>query len=155
METVVTVSHATVAEFKQTSDLKQLKILCRKVTGEQLKIFDEDIIVIVRASNKKIIGFCNISMKSPEVHFDNEAETDVAYLYNYITDLSQRKKKASVALMNYIKKLYKEATMNLDVALENTHASKFFERNGFMEVGEYKKSIQKYHMYTFSGTTAD
>jgi hypothetical protein len=131
---------------------KRLKQLCRKTTGEQLKIYPDDKVITCRYNNK-IIGMCCIAMKSPEGHFENEDEYEVPYLYNYLCDLTQKKKKPSVALMNYIKTYLKnnyynpdincdlnpnqKMEINLDIDEDNAHAMQFFEKNGFNYVDNY------------------
>lgn len=155
--------------LKESGTLKQLKQLCRKTTGEQLKIFDGDKMVIAK-HNKKIIGLCCIASKSPERHFPNEETFDVPYLYNYMCDLSHKSKKASLAIMNFIKELHSEGVqvdalqssevsenskkspkyINLDVMKDNTHAQQFFEKNGFKKNGVYTQRINEYIMYTYA-----
>lgn len=152
METLTT-KHMSIIDLKKdTKALKQLKQLSRKSTGEQLKVFDEDSIIICK-HNKNIIGMCCIAMKSPESHFENEAEIEIPYLYNYVCDISQKKKKPSVAIMNFAKdfidvqKIGKE--INLDVLNDNHHAMQFFEKNNFVKCGEYQQSVKEYIKYTY------
>lgn len=136
---------------KCATSIKQLKMLCRKSTGEQLKIFDKDTIVLCKYNNR-IIGFCCISMESPSKHFENEDNNEIPYLYNYMVDLSQKKKKPSVAIMNYIKDSVKTGNfkkyINLDVLEDNKHAIQFFEKNNFIENGNYQNGINVYKKYT-------
>jgi hypothetical protein len=150
------ISFVTVDEIKTNpTALKQLKRLTRAATGEQLKIFSGDLIIMAK-HNSKIIGMCNIAMRSPESHFTNEIGREIPYLYNYICDFSQRKRKPSVHIMNFVKtflieKKY-ENDINLDVLVENTHAQNFFEKNNFIKSGTYEQSYKEYVMYTFSGS---
>jgi RimJ/RimL family protein N-acetyltransferase len=131
--------------------MKQLKRLSQITTCERLKIFDDDLAVIAKY-NKKIIGMCNIAMKSPEGHFPNEQEHEIPYLYNYMCDKAHYKKKASVAIMNFIKDLIKNGDyvkeINLDVLVENTHAQNFFKKNNFIENGTYQQSVREYITFT-------
>lgn len=140
-----------ISEIRATDALlKQLKQLSRKATGEQLKMFYKDQIIIA-LYNKKIIGMCCISDESPLKHFENEKTAKVPYLYNYICDISHKKRKPSVAIMNYIKQKYMlegKNLINLNIEKNNTRAVKFFERNGFIECGEYNQSIKSYFKYT-------
>lgn len=131
--------------------VKQLKILCRKTTGEALKIFDDDYIILA-LYNKKIIGFCCIAMKSPESHFENEATDLVPYIYNYIVDILHRKRKTSILIMNAIKLFIKDTLLksdiNLDSLYDNSHAINFFERNNFIACGKYEKNTKSYLMFS-------
>lgn len=149
----IDISYEKVSDIKQdASTLKQLKQLCRKVTGEQLKIFDDDIVIIAKYG-KKIVGMCNIAFKSPESHFENEVNNKVAYLYNYMCDITQKAKKPSVVLMNFIKDYVMTNVdckdINLDVEIDNIHAQQFFEKNNFIQVGKYARS-KEYFMYTYT-----
>jgi hypothetical protein len=129
---------------------KKLKILCRKITGEQLKLFNDDTIIIV-TYNKKPIGICCISNKSPESHFENEQNefsNSSIYLYNYLCDVTYKKYKPSVALMNHIKATKK--SINLDIIAGNEHAYQFFKKNGFTHVGEYSNGKNDYKMYSIT-----
>lgn len=131
--------------------LKQLKQLSRNTTGEQLKIFDDDL-AIISTYNNKPIGMCNISMVSPEKHFDNENELRIPYLYNYMCAQSERKRKASVAIMQFVVQTINTGDyakrINLDVLTENTHAQNFFKKNNFTECGFYTQSTKEYTMFT-------
>lgn len=134
---------------------KQLKQLCRKTTGEILKVYGDDIIIVCKY-NAKVIGMCSISMKSPGSHFIYEKYREIPYLYNYICDINYRKYKPSVAIMNYIKKWVDEklyGRINLDVAVGNDHAARFFIRNRFIECGKYGQATRDYIMYTYESTT--
>ena len=139
-----------ISDLKADKDLlKKIKILSRKVTCEQLKIFDEDTIIICLYGTK-VVGVCCISMKSPETHFDNE-EVEVPYLYNYMCDITYKKMRPSLSIMCYIKtclKLGGNRFINLDVLDDNAHAMQFFEKNNFVKAGEYNQSIKQYIMYT-------
>ncbi|MGL5935425.1 MAG: GNAT family N-acetyltransferase [Cetobacterium sp.] len=141
----------SIIEFKtQQKYLKQLKQLSRRMTGEQLKLLDSGDIVTV-LHNDKIIGMCCITMKSPGGHFNNEDDANIPYLYNYICDISHKKKKPSVFIMNFLKDSLKNYPfINLDVEIENDHAKQFFERNGFVYQGDYGNNIKEYKMYTFT-----
>lgn len=144
---------------KNEKYLKQLKQLSRKTTGEQLKIFDGDTIVIA-LYNSKIIGTCCIAMRSPETHFKNEFDNKVPYLYNYVCDITHKKKKPSVSIMLYIKDFVKDLIasetstndilneINLDVEITNDRAINFFEKNNFIPQGLYQQSVKEYKMYT-------
>jgi len=147
---IITLSVKDVNTDKQI--LKKLKILVRKTTGEHLK-FSENIkdTTILCYYNNNIIGICNISDKSPNRHFANERDDDsyVPYLYNYICDASYKKKKPSVMIMNFIKKLY-EDDLNLDILDDNNHAKQFFEKNNFNNTGSYNAGLKVYDTYTFS-----
>jgi hypothetical protein len=142
-----------VKELKECKkSIKELKMLCRKMTGEQLKIIDDDFIIVGRI-NDKIKCFCCISIKSPTKFFNNEKDANIPYLYNYICDAAYRKDKISVSLMKFIKMTsasqgYKD--INLHVIKDNTKAIKFFERNSFMNVGEEKINNKDYKMFTFT-----
>lgn len=139
-----------ISEFKKDeASVKQLKQLCRKMTYEQLKMYDDTIFVC--KYNNKIIGFCCVAMKSPESHFENENDREVAYLYNYICDIQHKKKKPSVALMNALKDKYDE--MNLDTLIDNFHAKQFFEKNNFIKCGEYSQGIKQYDMFSYKKLT--
>jgi hypothetical protein len=138
----------SVIDVKKDSDLyKKLKQLIRSTTGEQLQIYDDDNVVLCY-SNNKVIGFCCISMKSPESHFENEIEMEVPYLYNYICHIQHKKKKPSVVIMNYLKSVNSKV-MNLDVLESNLHAQQFFEKNKFSQVGNYQHGTNTYISYTF------
>jgi hypothetical protein len=135
--------------------LKSLKNLCRNMTGEKLLMKDDDEIVIGTIGgtiNKKrsgIVCFCNISMYSPGNHFENEKNTRVPYLYNYICDAFYRKHKISYQMMDYIKNLYcKEKYINLDILDDNIIAKKFFEKNGFVFVKDFNAGGKKFLSYT-------
>lgn len=149
------VSHSNIKDLKADKVVfKQLKQLSRKTTGEQFKTFDDDIIILCK-SNNKTIGMCNIAMKSPESHFENEQESEVAYLYNYCCDLTHKKKKPSVAIMTYIKEYIlnsniEKKEINLDVLVGNKHAMQFFEKNNFVIVGDYSNNaiLKDYKSYT-------
>ena len=148
----VVVSLVAINEIKlDDASLKQLKRLSQKATHERLKIFDNDLAVLAKHNNK-IIGMCNIAMKSPEKHFANEKEHEVPYLYNYMCDKAHYKKKASVAIMNFIKDLIKNGDyvkeINLDVLVDNTHAQNFFKKNNFVENGKYQQNVKEYISYT-------
>lgn len=139
---------------KDNMSLKQLKQLCRKTTGDQLKIYDDDTMIICKY-NGKIIGMCCIAMKSPESHFENENDEksgEIPYLYNYMCDFKYKSKKAAMHMMFYIKdfihitKNIKE--INLNTSVDNTHAQQFFEKNNFVNCGEYQNSRGIYKMYT-------
>jgi len=136
------------SELDQSS-VRQLKILSRKSTGEQLKIFGNDYIILCK-HNANIIGMCCIAKKSPEVHFENEKDCEIPYLYNYICDKKHKKKKPSVAIMNFIKQDTDE--INLDVVDDNDIAINFFEKNNFVRKGIYRQTIKTYIMYTFKET---
>lgn len=136
------------SELEQSS-VRQLKILCRKSTGEQLKIFDNDYIILCK-HNSNVIGMCCIAKKSPEAHFENEKDREIPYLYNYICDKKHKKKKPSVAIMNFIKQDADE--INLDVLTGNDIAIKFFEKNNFVRKGIYNQRIKSFIMYTFQKT---
>jgi hypothetical protein len=128
---------------------KQLKILCRNNTGEQLRLFGNDLIIYTKMGTK-IIGMCAVAMKSPNDHFDNEIYDDIPYLYNYICDKS-KKKKQSLLIMNYIKNWAinnKKKYINLDVLMDNKHAQNFFEKNNFTSCGIYRNVKYEYIMYT-------
>ena len=134
---------------------KQLKILCRNNTGEQLRLFGNDLIIYAKMG-AKIIGMCAVAMKSPNDHFDNEIYDDIPYLYNYICDKS-KKKKQSLLIMNYIKKWAinnNKKYINLDVLTDNKHAQKFFEKNNFTSCGTYKNIKYDYIMYTCTLTSS-
>lgn len=111
--------------------LKQLKQLSRSCTGEQLKIIGNDRLVLAKYNNK-IIGMCNISMVSPELHFENEiGDPKIPYLYNYMCIAAHKKKRPSVLIMEFIKNLIKDdlsKEINLDVLIDNTHAQNFFQK---------------------------
>ena len=149
-------SYSTAEIKAREKDYKQIKQLMRKVTGEQLKIYEGDRHIICKYNNKPI-GMCSISMKSPAMHFLNETEEGapekgIPYLYNYVCDITQKSKKPSVALIKYIYQYITSSDIgpkiNLDIKLGNTHAMQFFEKNGFKRVGEYGHSIHEYVMYT-------
>lgn len=141
---------------------KKLKFLIRKMTGEQLKIFDKDNIVI-GFYNNKVVSMCCIGYNSPEEHFENEKDKKVPYLYNYICDVSYKKYKNSLHLMNYVKQYIQDLSIivednleehdydqiNLDVEYNNEHAQTFFEKNDFVFQGDYKQGSKEYKMYTF------
>ena len=149
-------------DVKSCDFYKKLKGLSRKMTGEQLKLYDKDDI-IVGFYNNRVISMCCISFSSPEQHFDNEKDKKVPYLYNFICDVSYKKYKNSMYLMNYTKEYIQDLSIivednleehdydqiNLDVAYENLHAQKYFEKNDFKFQGDYKQGTKEYKMYTF------
>jgi hypothetical protein len=143
---------------------KQLKQLSRKGSCEKLRLYGNDLIMYaISHSNPshsnpshsnpgKVIGMCAISLKSPQTHFANEIDNEIPYLYNYICDKS-KKRKQSLALMNYIKNWAKtlgKTQINLDVLDDNIHAQQFFEKNNFHRDGEYINAQNTYIMYTCS-----
>ncbi len=148
-------------EIQKFSDIspeviKKLKKLCRKMTGEILKILDGHLVVFAYYK-KNIICMCCISLFSPEKHFDNESDENIPYLYNFICDSSFRYLKNSAQLMIYLKQYISEQLkakyINLDIVHNNQHAINFFEKNGFKYVGEYDKDFgraEKYKKYTFT-----
>lgn len=130
--------------------LKKLKMLTRKTTGECLKFSDDlkDLTVLCYFNNN-LIGVCNITDKSPSRHFPNEKDdSHVPYLYNYMCDASYKQKKPSVAIMNFIKSLYRD-DLNLDILDDNNHAKQFFEKNNFINMGSYNAGVKVYDMYTY------
>lgn len=131
-------------------ELKKLKQLCIHMTGERL-IYLENNEVIICYYNKKIIAMCAISPFSPERHFPND--DNAVYLYNFICDVNYRKYKNSYKLMNYIKSHIKHKFINLDVLENNGRAKRFFEKNGFKQIGTYTQKIndaeKKYLCFTF------
>lgn len=142
----------TVNEIKTNKILlKQLKQLSRNTTGEQLKMCNGDLTVLT-ACNNKIIGMCNIAMASPEKHFAKENEIQIPYLYNYMCTHSEKKKKASVAIMYHIKNVIEsgdyEKEINLDILYDNIHAQNFFKKNNFIECGEYTQGSKEYKMFS-------
>jgi hypothetical protein len=147
---IVTMSVKDVQADKQT--LKKLKMLTRKTTGEQLKFSDNSKdLTILCYNNNNLIGLCNITDKSPNRHFANEQDdnnSNVPYLYNYMCDASYKQKKPSVTIMNFIKNLYND-DLNLDILDDNNHAKQFFEKNNFINMGNYSAGIKVYDMYTF------
>lgn len=140
--------------------LKSLKHLCRKMTGEKLIMKDEDEIVMGVITNKRsgIVCFCNISMNSPGNHFENEKNARVPYLYNYICDAFYRRYKISYQMMDYIKKLYNSQksyeNINLDILGDNIIAKKFFEKNGFVFVNDFNAGGKKILAYTCGPQTS-
>lgn len=139
-------------------ELKKIKQLVRKMTGESLYIFNNQK-TIIGYINKKIVCICSISLFSPESHFNNElCNKGVPYLYNYICDANYKKYKNSYQLMLFIKKYllneFYAKFINLDVLKTNKHAQQFFVKNGFIKCGEYiKKKNNKnviYYKYTFT-----
>jgi hypothetical protein len=145
---IVTMSVKDVCADKQI--LKKLKMLSRKTTGEQLKFSDnsKDLTVLCYYNNN-LIGLCNITDKSPNKHFPNEDDdSHVPYLYNYMCDASYRQKKPSVSIMNFIKELYND-DLNLDILDDNLHAKQFFEKNNFVNSGSYSAGVKVFDMYTF------
>lgn len=146
---IVTMSVKDVCADKP--NLKKLKILTRKATGEQLKFSDnsKDLTVMCYYNNS-LIGLCNITDKSPNRHFPNEKceDSHVPYIYNYMCDASYKSKKPSVAIMNFIKGLYND-DLNLDILDDNHHAKRFFEKNNFVNSGSYSADVKVFDMYTF------
>lgn len=152
---------------QDAKSLKQLKQLIRHATGEQLVIREGDWIILCRV-NTKIIGMCCITHTSPERHFHNENEdTLVPYIYNYVCDYKHRSKKPSVILMKYLVEFYDQIygdllntmenigmhqsdtkQLNLDVRSDNQHAQQFFQRNGFEKKTEYQNGSSQYYSYT-------
>ena len=134
-----------------SSILQKLKLLCRKTTGEKLKIFGSNI-TIVGKWNNKIISMCNINEYSPEKHFKNESKKTVPYLYNFLCDPKYRKKKVSYKMMAFVKeyceKIYDDI-INLNTEKNNNRAISFFQKNQFVKCGEFR---DKYLMMTFSIT---
>ena len=124
---------------------KKLKKLCRKTTGEILKVYPDHEIIIGFKNNNKVVCMCCISPFSPEYHFENEdEESPVPYIYNYLCDQKYRKHKISVSQMYYLKDYIREndkftiKEINLDILKENDHSLAFFMKNGFKIVGSYK-----------------
>jgi ribosomal protein S18 acetylase RimI-like enzyme len=116
-------------------EIRRMKILCQRNTGEKLIGYpDHNVINIYR--NKKLVGFTFISPESPEPHFSNEKEA--VYIYNFLIDIKYRKYKLAMHLMNELKKEYAGLSLNLDIIDWNAHSRKFFEKNGFKHVGEYR-----------------
>jgi hypothetical protein len=149
---IVTLSVKDACADKQI--LKKLKMLTRKTTGECLKFSDnlKDLTILCYYNNN-LIGVCNIADNSPNKHFTNEInDTHVPYLYNYMCDASYKQKKPSVTIMKFIKDLYSD-DLNLDVLDDNAHAKQFFEKNKFINMGNYTAGIKVYDMYTFMHNT--
>lgn len=115
----------------------KLKDLCYNVTNDDLIMFDTDEIIVCRY-NGIPIAMCNIAFKSPNKHFENEKEKIVPYLYNYIRDPNYQEQKASLHMMNYIKRyLYANNfnKINLNTSITNERAQRFFKKNNFVECG--------------------
>ncbi len=153
----VNFSKSTIQNLDKAA-LKSLKNLCRKMTGEKLFMKDDDEIIIgtiggqINKKRSRIVCFCNISMNSPGNHFENEKNTKlngVPYLYNYICDALYRKHKISYQMMSYIKNLYPNMSINLDISEDNIIAKKFFEKNGFVHINDFNATGKKFLAYTF------
>lgn len=61
-----------------------------------------------------------------------------------------KKKRPSVFIMEFIKSFLEPAhkEINLDVLIDNIHAQQFFEKNKFIEQGDYVQGSKEYKMYT-------
>ena len=138
--------------------LKKLKILCRKTTGETLKLQEGDITIIgVIENTNKLVCMCNISDYSPDKHFEESCPTP--YLYNYLCDFKYNKRKYSYKLMEFIKQYvmendkYQVKKINLNTLDDSGRAKTFFEKNGFRSCGTYMDS--DYIKYTFCFDSED
>lgn len=134
-----------ITDVKKNKDLLfELERLCYKTLYTELSMRDEDVIHVCYYKSI-VIGACCVSMVSPGRRFFNEKTSVVPYLYNYFCDPGHRDKKPSVKLMLYMKDLLKEyKELNLHVDCDNEHAKKFYKKNNFVDVGNFKF----YRMYT-------
>lgn len=135
---------------KCKTSIKQMKILCRKSTFEQLILIDTDIVILAKY-NKKIIGFCCIAKTSPQLHFEKQAEEnnkEIPYIYNYMVDISQKNKKIGFNIMLYLKTRF--TNINLNILEHNLRAVAFFTRSNFKEVGIYEIDNKSFRMFSYS-----
>jgi hypothetical protein len=51
--------------------------------------------------------------------------------------------------MIYIKNLYSNTSINLDILEDNIIAKKFFEKNGFVYISDFNAGGKKFLAYTF------
>ena len=153
---------------------RDIKMLTRSITGEQLSVADKTNEVYIAFNNNKLIGFAMLSTYSPENHFGNSG----VYLYNFITNIYTNKlQRCGKQLLTFIendlrnntennnvnntenitennnenKNITENNIINLDVVNSNIRAFKFFINNGYKVVGKYikKKFVNKDEIITY------
>ena len=151
---------------------RDIKMLTRSITGEQLSVADKTNEVYIAFNNNKLIGFAMLSTYSPENHFGNSG----VYLYNFITNIYTNKlQRCGKQLLTFIendlrsinenntenknnnenitenKNITENNIINLDVVNSNIRAFKFFINNGYKVVGKYikKKFVNKDELITY------
>lgn len=148
----------TVNVFKNLDKetIRKLKLLVMSSVNERMKVFNPDHIIFIAFKDKKPIGMAMISPFSPMFHFSGETkENGQPYLYNFICMPKYRMLKASVSLMYKVKQYvrtseFKIANINIDVRNIDLHAERFFRRNGFIKVCNWKSPAEiDYNGFTF------